>query len=311
MTKNDDIIDKFYKTLALKGYKGRIVHAKRISDLRNDIKIRREQNLIYPPLYEEYKTYFEFKPNVKFSQINSLFIIAVPVPQFKAIFHVNQREYPTLIPPTYLYGLSITNELQDLLSDILNPEGYNVAYAQLPQKTLAVRCGLAEYGRNNITYVPEMGSFHRLTSFYSDFPTEHDNWQELTMMDLCKECSACVRKCPTGAIPTDRFLLRAGRCLTYHNEQQGDIPFPEWIDPKWHNCLVGCLHCQKVCPANKKVRDWTKLGPEFNEEETNLLLNEQNIEDLPKGIKQKLIEFDFENYLEVFHRNFSALLRTN
>ena len=135
----------------------------------------------------------------------------------------------------------------------MEPSGFKVTYTRLPQKTLAVHCGLAEYGRNNITYVLGMGSFHRLTTLYSDFPFEQDNWQELRMMDMCKEYSACVRTCPTGPISTDRFLLCAKRCINFHNEHPGSIPFPEWIDSTWHDCLIDCLHCQKVYLQIKKL----------------------------------------------------------
>ena len=308
MTSINEIIQKFHDELTVKGYKGQVVHAKHIPDLRNDIRKHHEQNLIYPPLYEDYKEYFEFKPEVGFDEINSLFIIAIPVPQFKAIFHQNEKELSLLIPPTYLYGLDIVNQINDFLSNLLNLEGYTVEYARLPQKTLAVRSGLAEYGRNNITYVPGMGSFHRLAAYYSDFPVEQDNWQELKMMDLCKECSACVRKCPTGAIPTDRFLLNVDRCITYHNEQPGEIPFPEWIDPSWHNCLVGCLHCQKICPANKKVKNWIETGPIFSEDETELLLSGKELDQIPIELKKKLEKFDFLNYLEIFPRNLDVFL---
>ncbi len=303
ITNENNIIQKFYKNLELKGYKGKIVSVEHIPDLRRDVQKYHDQKLIDPKFYEEYKSYFEFEPEVDFPQIRSLFIISVPVPQFEAFFHWNNKKISLLIPPTYLYWLKITNEMIEFLTEILKPSGYNVAYARLPQKTLAVRSGLAEYGRNNITYVSGMGSFHRLTTLYSDFPTKEDNWRELQMMDLCKECSACTRKCPTGAIPTDRFLLRAERCITYHNEQPGDVPFPEWIDPKGHNCLVGCLHCQKVCPANKKVRNWTEPGPEFSEEETKLIMNEIKFDDLPTETKNKFEKFEFVNYFEVFHRN--------
>ena len=309
MTIKDQFLEKFYLELESKGYKGKIVHAKHIPDLRNDIKKHHEKNLIYPELYKEYKAYFEFEPDVDFAQINSLFVITIPQPQFKAIFHWNNKETSLPIPPTYLYGREIIDQMKEFLIELLKPEGYNVAYAVLPQKTLAVRSGLAEYGRNNITYVPGMGSFHRLTAFYSDFPIEEDNWQELRMMDMCKECSACVRKCPTGAIPTDRFLLRAGRCLTYHNEQPGNVPFPEWLDSSWHNCLVGCLHCQRVCPANKNVFTWIEKGPEFSEEETKMFLDGKNIEQLPEDTVKKIKDYDLINYLEVFPRNLSVFLK--
>ncbi len=299
------IVQKFYNGLDARGYKGKIVSAEHIQDLLQDIKKHHESKLLDPEFYEEYKSYFEFEPNVDFPEIKSLFIISLPQPQFEAIFHWNNKEISLMIPPTYLYGRKVIDQMIEFLSEILKPEGYNVAYAMLPQKTLAVRSGLAEYGRNNITYVSGMGSFQRLTTLYSDFPTEEDNWQELRMMDMCKECTVCTRKCPTGAIPIDRFLLHAERCITYHNEHPPEIPFPEWINPTWHNCLVGCLYCQKVCPANKKVINWTEPGPEFSEEETKLILKGQNLDQLPIETKEKIEQYDLVNYYEVLPRNLS------
>ena len=309
MSNRKEIIQNFYKSLEMKAYKGKIVSAEHIPELRQTVTNYHDQNLLDPDFYEEYKPYFEFEPNVDLAELKSLFIISVPQPQFEAIFCWNNKKISLLIPPTYLYGLKLINKLTAFLTEILNPAGYNIAYATLPQKTLAVRSGLAEYGRNNITYVSGMGSFHRLTTFYSDFPTDEDNWQDLQMMDMCKECSACTRKCPTRAIPTDRFLLRAERCITFHNEQPGDIPFPDWIDLKWHNCLVGCLHCQMVCPANKKVINWTEPGPEFTEEETNLIIKGINIDELPAMTKEKIDNYDLVNYYEIIPRNLSVFLK--
>jgi epoxyqueuosine reductase len=200
------------------------------------------------------------------------------------------------------------NEVKNLLNKILEPSGYNIEYARVPQKTLAVLVGLAEYGRNNITYLPGSGSFHRLTTFYSDFPYDKENWQELRYMDLCEECSACTRNCPTGAIPTDRFLLRVEKCLTYHNEHPGDVPFPDWIDSSWHNCLVGCMRCQTICPANKKVIKWIEPGPSFSEEETQLLVSGKTMEELPEETRIKIKKHDLEAYLYVYPRNLGVIL---
>ena len=308
ITNEKKIIQKFYKNLELKGYKGKIVSAKHIPDLQQAVPKYHKQKLLDPEFYEDYKPYFEFEPDVDFSEIKSLFIISTPVPQFEAIFHWNNKKISLIIPPTYLYGLRIIDSMIEFVSEIIKPRDYKVAYAQLPQKTLAVRSGLADYGRNNITYVEGMGSFHRLTTLYSDFPTEEDNWRELHMMDLCKECSACTRKCPTGAIPTDRFLLRVERCLTYHNEHPPDVPFPEWIDSSWHNCLVGCLHCQKVCPANKNVKNWTEKGPDFSEKETKIILDGINLDDVPKELKKKIEKYDLVKYYEVLPRNLNPFL---
>ena len=238
----NNVIQNFYEKLDAKGYKGKIVSAKYIPDLQNSVKKFNDQKLLDPDFYEEYKKYFDFEPKTGFGEVKSLFMVAMPQPQYEIVFNWKNKKVPLIIPPTYLHGRASINKIQAFLTDLLKPSGYSVEFARLPQKTLAIRAGLAEYGRNNITYIRGLGSFHRLFTFYSDFPYEQDGWQELRMMDLCKECSACVRKCPTGAIPEDRFLLRAERCLTFHNEHPVDVPFPDWIDPSWHNCLVGCLH---------------------------------------------------------------------
>ena len=307
MDKNK-IVQDFYEKLEAKGYKGKIVSAKHIPELQRAIKKLYEQKLLDPDFYEEYKDYFDFQPEAEFGEIKSLFIISVPQPQYKVIFHWNNQEIPLIVPPTYLHGRAIIDKIRAFLTEILKPSGYNVEFARVPQKTLAVRVGLAEYGRNNITYVSGMGSFHRLSTFYSDFPYDQEEWQEPRMMDLCKECSACVQKCPTGAIPTDRFLLRVERCLTFHNEHPADVLFPDWIDPSWHNCLVGCMHCQKVCPANKKVVNWVEPGPTFNEEETKLLLSGKSLDELPEETRKKVEKHDLANYLFVYPRNLSAIL---
>jgi epoxyqueuosine reductase len=309
MVDKKDIVSKFYSVLETKGYKGKVVSAKHLPELRKDIKKHRDLNLIYPELYEEYKSYFEFEPDVPFSEVNSLFIMATPVPQYEAIFQWKGKKVSLMIPPTYLYGVKLIEQLTELVSEILKPDGYHATYAQIPQKTLAVRSGLAEYGRNNITYVPGMGSFYRLTTLYSDFPTEEDNWQELRFMNSCEKCQACTNACPTGAIPTDRFLLLVERCITFHNEHPINRPFPEWMDPSWHNCVVGCLHCQKVCPVNKKVINWTEPGPTFTEEETTMILSGVDLEDLPQATKETIENFDLVNYYDILPRNLGIFLK--
>ena len=196
----------------------------------------------------------------------------------------------------------------DALADILAPSGYRVALANLPKKLTAVRSGLAAYGKNNVSYVPGMGSFHRLVALWSDLPAKEDNWHDLRIMDACQKCQACQRACPTGAIASDRFLLHAERCLTFLNEKPAEVPFPEWVDPSWHNCLVGCMRCQRACPENKKVRDWVVGDELFSEEETALLLDGVAQERLPSETVAKLERLDLIELLEIIPRNLSALL---
>lgn len=306
--KNNNMLNDFHTILESKGYRGEIVSAVHIPELLNDIRKFHTRKEIYPELYNQYKSLFEFKPKADFDSIESIIIIAVPVPQFRVTFQWRNKNLSLLVPPTYLYGRKIIEETQDFLENFFSTHGYNITYARLPFKTLAVRSGLARYGRNNITYVPNMGSFYRLCAFYSDLPADSNNWHELKMMDLCIECTACRLACPTKAISDDRFLLYHERCLTYYNEQPGEIPFPQWIQPEWHNCVVGCLYCQKVCPANKDVSDWTEMGPNFTQEETKLFLNHISFEMLPEETKKKLRECELDEYLEVFARNIGGFI---
>jgi epoxyqueuosine reductase len=195
-----------------------------------------------------------------------------------------------------------------LLREVLEPVGYRVVEASLPKKMLAVRSGLAAYGKNNITYVPGMGSFHGLVVAYTDLPVAEDGWREPQMMERCRECMACLRHCPAGAITSERFLLHAERCIPFHNEKPGDVPFPAWMDAAWHNCLVGCLHCQWVCPENQGVRQWVEGNLVFSQEETELLIGEVLLGQIPAATREKMRRVYLDRWAELLPRNLGALL---
>lgn len=292
-----------------RGWDGRIVAIKRLESLRKAIDTRRDRGLIDKDVYEETLTWFSFEPPQPLSHARSIIIIALPVPQTRVIFRPNGKLLPVILPPTYAGYSVTTRRVQKALGDFLAPKGYEVAKTALPLKTLAVRSGLADYGRNNICYVRGMGSFLQLVGCYSDLPCREDSWRRATMLERCKSCNACERKCPTGAIRPERFLLHTERCLTFHNERRGD--FPEWIDASGHNCLIGCMHCQSTCPANKRFRTWIEDKCEFTADETALLLNRVPIAQLPTAMMEKLESLKLTDSLEILSRNLSALLRSN
>jgi len=86
------------------------------------------------------------------------------------------------------------------------------------------------------------------------------------------------------------------------------VPFPEWLDPDWHNCLVGCMHCQIVCPENRDVVQWIEEGPQFSQEETALLLQGASLEQVPAETAEKLRQSEMAGYLEVLPRNLGIVL---
>jgi epoxyqueuosine reductase len=297
------VIERLYSELEERGLKGRVVSIRRLKDLRDEIEGRHAQGLLDEGFYKERLTSFTFGPPDDFLAAASLVVVAVPRPQTKISFTWNAKTLALILPPTYLGHMEISRQIGDLLTGLLATEGYGVASAKLPQKALAVRSGLAEYGRNNICYVPGMGSFFQSTAFYSDLPCPEDAWREPRMMDRCQICQACMIECPTSAITAERFLLHAERCIVFHNEKSPDHPFPSWIDPASHNCLIGCMLCQQSCPEDKPFLDWFECNEEFSHGETALLLQGVSPDRLPAATRAKLERLDLLDSLEILPRN--------
>jgi epoxyqueuosine reductase len=290
------------------GYQWRIVSIDHLEELREEIEGPHRQGLYDEEFYQERIVPLVFKPPTELKDAISLIIVTSPQPQFRVVFTWKGEKRPALLPPTYVRYKAVKTRAKEQFERILSPAGYHVAAAFLPEKLLVARSGLGAYGKNNISYVPGMGSFHEPAAFYSDLPCPDDDWQEKPMLKRCQKCSACVRQCPSGAITSERFLLRVERCITFRNEKAGTIPFPEWLDPSWHNSLVGCMICQQVCPENKKFLKWIEAGPEFSEEETGLIAQGIHFEKLPADTKDKWKWLGLSEDFEVFPRNLKALL---
>lgn len=294
----------FYESMAKNGYQGKIVSVAHVGELEAEMMIRYQKGLLDPDLYDAYLASFDFACHEKLKDARSLIIVTVPQPQVKVTFYWKDEPFPVIIPPTYYFA--IDNKVAQRLKADFEPQGFQLQKVRLPEKLLAVRSGMAQYGKNNITYVKGMGSFQRPVVFVSDYPCVEDNWTDATMLEPCETCSACRKACPTDAIQSDRFQLYAERCLTFHNESAK--AFPQWLSPTWHNCLVGCMICQKVCPANKDVVKWIEPGETFTTDETDLILSGVSEEQLPKETLAKLKGLDLMEYYNVLPRNLSALI---
>ncbi len=291
-----------------RGFKGRIVSIRHLSDMQNEIESRRDQGLFDEAFYREALSFFSFNPPDDLPMVASMIVVAVPRPQTKASFTWNGDTLDLTLPPTYAKFWETDEQIVTLLTKWLASKGYQTASARLPKKLLAVCSGLAEYGRNNITYIPGMGSFYQLIAFYSDIPCEEDDWREPRVMDKCKDCRICMSKCPTGAIVSERFLLRTERCLVFHNERPSDHPFPDWIDPGSHNCLIGCMLCQQFCPENKDFLEWFEGNETFSHEETSLFLDGASADLLPETTQEKLKRLGMPDLLGILPRNLGVFL---
>ena len=290
--------------LAKGGCKARVVSISRLVEVESALIGLKRSGAISANFYPELTKYLNFDYKPALPEARSIIVVASPQPPTRVLFD----DYAVIIPPTYIYSVIWEKQL-NLVTDYLQPRGYRVARARLPYKTLAVRSGLGRYGRNNICYIPGMGSFHRFGAFYSDLPCEDDGWHAPEVMKLCKTCKLCMDKCPTECIPADRFLIYADRCLTHFNESEN--PIPAWINPDWHNALLGCMVCQKVCPLNKdsleKIQDAVE---KFSKVETDEILAGTTQENLRPATITKLESLclaDIDIY-PLLKRNLSLLL---
>jgi epoxyqueuosine reductase len=282
------------KALTAAGFAHREAPVHVAAELAQILADLRGRGEVTESLLAEYRESLTFSCPEEVGEPRALIVAASASPNVKVRFQLETGPFEAVIPSTY--------------SSVLGPAGYKVARARIPVKLLAVRTGLAQYGRNNVAYVKNLGSFVRLDAFCTDAPLEVVDHQSKGSWRLssCPPCRNCHHVCPTGCIPYDGQVIDAELCLTYHNEHEGD--WPEGLDPQGHNCLVGCLLCQERCPVDRVYVRIPKLVAEFDREETDWILRDLPAEQLPAGARAKLAALDMEEYSTVLGRNLRALV---
>src|SRR5512137_883225 len=160
----------FIQRLESKGYRASVVSAGHLDELGEEIRSLHESGLLFENLYRQYEhQYFHPRLPSNFKDAKSIIVVATPQPMIRTTVRRNGNDFKFIVPPTYFDSDKVDRQARTELSKALGPKKYRLVRAMLPQKLLAVRSGLAMYGKNNVTYVPTLGSLLRLTSFYTDF----------------------------------------------------------------------------------------------------------------------------------------------
>ncbi len=280
-----DIAHAIWQKMGQFRYDFRTVSIAHLAELQDSVGRLVKDGLLDRWLYG--KWHFYLKTNDNLPEARTIVIVAMPQQSTRILFLRQGITYSADIPPTY-FTRDADSRAERILTNVLQPAGYKLAKAHLAMKTLAVRSGLAKYGRNNISYVPGMGSLLQLAAFYTDWPCEEDGWREPEMMGICEGCSLCRENCPTGSIPVDRFLIHAEDCLGSIAEREPDSAPWVRLQPDWRSALIGCIRCQVVCPANRSHLEKTATGSSFSEEETALMLDKTPWESLSPATRRKL-----------------------
>ncbi|MCL4378409.1 MAG: hypothetical protein M1409_08555 [Actinobacteria bacterium] len=300
-----------------------------ISEIYNNIV---QSETFSKKLYDLYLTRYSKDYREVMPQAESIIIAAYPQKITEISFNYEYSKIFTIIPPTYI-NKAEKNRISDTIGKILLKFGYSLQNFYVPEKLTAVLAGLGKYGRNNLCYIPGMGSFISLHSYITDLPSYmgdlpshaadsssyiaglpidilpiYNNLKlsEMLIMEPCKSCKNCIKNCPTGCIKMDNFLIDAQRCLTFFNENT-EI-FPVWVKENWHHAIVGCIKCQTICPQNKEHLRETRKGESFTKYETNLILNNEKFEHLPENTRVKLEKMCMDNYYEVIPGNLRLLI---
>jgi epoxyqueuosine reductase len=297
---------KVVKELENVGIRARFASVTVLKSVRDDIQKLLSDGALDRQVYNESLSIFACAIPSTFSDAKSFIVAAVPSPPVKVVFNHQGRPFETLVPPTYADSKEVDDKVLATMKRCDPNARFERAY--LPVKTLASRTGVILYGRNNIGYVPERGSYHRLTSFLTDIEVEETIWREKEMLPACKTCRMCLDACPNHVILEDRFLIRAERCLTYLNEKPSDSPLPEWVRKDAHNALIGCMICQRVCPYDKNALMDIKEGVTFSEQETSLLLGDLTDESVGAMVDEKLGKVGLDR--SIFPRNLKVLMES-
>lgn len=257
--------------------------------------------------WRKYINSFQYAAPATMPDARSLIIMATPLKVSRIVFNAAGQKRTVMIPSGYVDdGMTLADYRNLLYAGGVVARDGKLERARLPLKQLAVRSGLAEYGKNNITFVEGYGSFHQLLAFYSEQRLE-DHWGRLKMLRLCKGCSICLKECPTGAIRRENFVIDPEKCITLYNELPD--PIPAWIPAGAHNALVGCLKCQFTCPGNEEAAgDFWDLG-EVSAAETAALLNGKPEAELERSLRAKLQRVGGGDDLAYIARNLKLVLK--
>lgn len=161
---------------------------------------------------------------------------------------LEQPHEPTQLAPscqTENVALTTYAELMEKMLELtawLQSMGYQARCEDYEGESIyihyAVESGLGQLGLNGQLLTPQAGSRCRLAGITTNAPLSLDEPVDFGIEGVCDRCQACVRRCPSGAIPANRKEFR-GVVKPKLNTKRC-LPLVAQAD--------GCAVCMKVCP---------------------------------------------------------------
>jgi epoxyqueuosine reductase len=277
-----------------------------LAEVSREFEARHSAGEISDAIFDRYLKGFAYSPPDRFRGACSVLVVASPIGRSVIEFETEGRRFEAVIPPTYGAD-ELVAENEAVLGSVPAISGTDFSRAWLPLKSLAARTGLGRYGRDNVLRFEGMGSFVRLDAWWIGLDAGGEYWGPARVLERCATCGSCERVCPNGCFTAGKFLLDARRCLTFMNE--GDEPFPSWLDAEAHNAAVGCLRCQDACPENAGAKKNIYRRFNLDREASALLLRGTPIAGLPPEAAAAVRAAEMAGSEKRLARNLKALVR--
>lgn len=289
-----------------RGYRVGIGEIDLLRSVNKELEQRKTRREIDPNFFEENLSFIRNSNASEMNHSSSLIIVAVPRPAHIVSFEFDEKIIEMILPPTYVDYRSLFEHIRQDLEKHVFAEQAQITTLSAPLKALASLLGIVSYGKNNITYIPEFGSYFQLAGFLVNTPFSKTEFAEKNgkqALPECANCKACIKACPRGVISQDRFLIHAEKCYTLYSESASPIPFE--IQPPSPNCIIGCMKCQVVCRVNKGRLKYKNTGVSFSSEETHAILDSNLMNPkLSEAIETKFSTLGLSESVKIFFRNF-------
>jgi epoxyqueuosine reductase len=141
--------------------------------------------------------------------------------------------------------------------------------APVAEKALAARAGLGFIGRHHLLIHPRLGPQILLGEIITTLGLAPDEPRNGT----CRNCHACVKACPAGALREDG-LLDARRCISYRTQYESEDD-PVRDTAGW---VFGCDECLRACPFSHSAPPRANRG--FKHYAERACLNLREVRDL-------------------------------
>ena len=269
---------KIYAWSQKRGYLVGIGGIDLLKNVKKELEQRKATKEIDPNFFEENLNFIRDLNTSEINHSSSLLVVAVPRSAHIVSFELDTKIIEMILPPTYVGSRNLFETIRQDLEKHVFAGQVKVTTLSAPLKALASLLGIVSYGRNNITYIPEFGSYFQLVGFLANTPlpkTEFIENNRKKELKECDNCRACIKACPMRVISKDRFLIHAEKCYTLFSESIS--PIPSEIHPPSSDCIIGCMKCQMVCPVNKGRLKYKNTGVSFSSKETHAILDSERM----------------------------------